>query len=193
MSSMHLLPSNLINQSVFLSTTANDTFQSNTILEEPDEESFSSDSALTLYQQFFETNQKYAANEDNVFEMLTEFELLCCDHLMVTSSLMKSKVRHSAETKDMNKLENVFRLERNSWRVFRAVFEDRTKSGGDCQEDMIVDDMVTKMSDKTFAERLFERDCRLRQMQLVIDWLERNQLDDSEDVANDRIQFYSEG
>ncbi|CAG2182010.1 unnamed protein product, partial [Oppiella nova] len=106
MSSMHLLPSNLINQSVFLSTTANDTFQSNTILEEPDEESFSSDSALTLYQQFFETNQKYAANEDNVFEMLTEFELLCCDHLMVTSSLMKSKVRHSAETKDMNKLEN---------------------------------------------------------------------------------------
>ncbi|XP_054153738.1 nuclear pore complex protein Nup107-like [Oppia nitens] len=197
MSSMHLLSSNLINQSVFL---ANETMEPNSRLdfdikedETQEDETITARSSLTVCQQFFETNQKYSIDVDNIFEMLTEFELLCCDHLVVTANMLKSKVRHLAESQDMNKLENVFRLERNSWRLIRAIFEDRLRSEDNSQDDMMVDDIVTKMSDKTLIERTFETNNQLRQMQLVIDWLEKNQLDDNEDVANDRIQFYSEG
>ncbi|CAG2104167.1 unnamed protein product [Medioppia subpectinata] len=185
MSSMHLLPQQLINQSVFLNTTADETSVADNTLMAAEE-----DSSLTLYHQFFEANQKYSESEDNVFEMLTEFELLCCDHLIVTSNLMKSRVRHSVESKDMTKLENLFRLERNSWRVFRAMFEDRLKNDANNDE---MTDISVALSDKTFVDRLFEREPRLREMQLVVDWLERNQLDDNEEVSKDRIQFYSEG
>ena len=219
MSSMHLLPQNIYNETVFLNPNQtlnpnygpNATIVSNrgidgtsvalinfddTEVDNEKEESFCLGSSIGLCQQFFETIQKYGTNDENIFEMLTEFELLCCDHLMVTSNLIKSKVRNTEETQNMAKLENLLRLERNSWRIFKSINEDKKLfATNDAHEDMIVDDIVNanKMSDKKLIEKTFERNSVLRQMQVVIDWLERNQLDDNEDVANDRVQFYSEG
>jgi hypothetical protein len=92
----------------------------------------------------------------------------------------------------MNKFVNLLRLERNSWRLAKVMFEDKAKNVNDC-EDMIVDDIITKMSDKQLIERTFERSSSLRQMQLVIDWLEHNQIDDNEDLDIDKVEFYSEG
>ena len=219
MSSMHLLPQNIYNETVFLNPnqTLNPNYGPNvttvsnrgidgtsvalinfddTEVDNEKEESFCLGSSIGLCQQFFETIQKYGTNDENIFEMLTEFELLCCDHLMVTSNLIKSKVRNTEETQNMAKLENLLRLERNSWRIFKSINEDKKLfATNDAHEDMIVDDIVNanKMSDKKLIEKTFERNSVLRQMQVVIDWLERNQLDDNEDVANDRVQFYSEG
>lgn len=49
-------------------------------------------------------------------------------------------------------------------------------------------------SDKEIVESLFERDPTIRQIQLVIDWLEQNELDDLQDEAEEnKIEFYSEG
>jgi hypothetical protein len=124
--------------------------------------------------------------------MLREFELLCSDHLIVNSNLIKSKVRPISESQQMNKFVNLLRLERNSWRLAKVMFEDKAKNVNDC-EDMIVDDIITKMSDKQLIERTFERSSSLRQMQLVIDWLEHNQIDDNEDLDIDKVEFYSEG
>ena len=226
MSSMHLLPTNLFNQTVYLnpnmsvnmsvnstnqSILLNETIASNrgyepsmalinfdeTALEPEKEDSFALGSSISLYNQFFEAIQKYGTNDDNIFEMLSEFELLCCDHLTVTSNLIKSKVRNTVESQNMNKLENLLRLERNSWRLFKSIFEDKKSfSSMDTMEDMIVDDITSKMSDKKLIERSFEKNSELRQMQVVIDWLERNQMDDNEDMGtdkSDKVQFYSEG
>jgi len=201
---MHLLPSNVFNSSVYLNP-ANETIVDNRFestlfnaTNDPIDEDIAQESnllepCLTLYQQFFEANQKYAINDENVFVMLREYELLCCDHLMVTSNLIKSKVRHLSESINMNKLENLLRLERNSWRLTKTLFEDRIRANNDVDEDMVIDDIIVKMSDKKLIERTFERLSSLRQMQLVIDWLEQNQIDDNEEVTNDKVEFYSEG
>jgi hypothetical protein len=203
---MHLLPSNLINESIFLNPSNERTVDSTVsrhesalfettnvgFNEDMNEESVILEPSLTLYQQFFEANQKYAINDENVFIMLREFELLCSDHLIVNSNLIKSKVRPISESQQMNKFVNLLRLERNSWRLAKVMFEDKAKNVNDC-EDMIVDDIITKMSDKQLIERTFERSSSLRQMQLVIDWLEHNQIDDNEDLDIDKVEFYSEG
>ena len=59
---------------------------------------------------------------------------------------------------------------------------------------MVVDGAAKKMSDKDVIDLLFEKDSTIRVMQLVIDWLEKNERDDMDsEQYSDKIEFYSEG
>lgn len=59
---------------------------------------------------------------------------------------------------------------------------------------MVVDGLVKRMSDKDVVDAFFERNSSARLMQVVLDWLEKNESEDI-DMAKycDKIEFYSEG
>lgn len=190
---MHLLSTSAFDRSLFLNRSLDATAVLEFEQSKEEEEPLAHDSSLTLFQQFFETNQKLGLNDDNVLDMISEYELLCCDHLSVTTDLIRSKVRDSVDSKNLTKLESVLRLERNSWRLIHALFADRIRFADQLSDDMIVDNIIRKMSDKEVIEKMFEVNSQMRQMQIVIDWLERNQMDDCEETVADKVHFYSEG
>lgn len=88
------------------------------------EESHEAAAGSTLFQQFYDGLSKFHNPEDS-FEMAEEFEDICNDHLNIFDSL-KKKRNHKAEPSGM--IERMVKLERNTWRLVRIIFEDRLKT-----------------------------------------------------------------
>ncbi|XP_015789008.1 nuclear pore complex protein Nup107 [Tetranychus urticae] len=154
----------------------------------------------TLFKSFLESKKRLDEDLD-LFTLAEEYEKQCCDHLSV---LMSLKTGQPMDPKDVTtlppRMETLLRSERNSWRIIRGLFEDRVKSAENSQlemsdaEDMMVDAANKKMSDQEVIDAFFERDINARTMQLVIDWLERNEQEDMDSEKYcDKMEFYSEG
>lgn len=150
----------------------------------------------TLYQQFQDGLIKYQVNED-IFDLVKEYEGICSDHLQVLDQLKRQRTKQGIRFDDTVVSAEVLRmlhLERNSWRLIGSLYFDRIKSSAeDQQQDMAVDESRV-LSDRQVIDQLYERNSRIRQMQLIADWLELNFQDDMMRMENEEnIRFYSEG
>lgn len=148
----------------------------------------------TLYQQFLEGQQKYHI-EDDVFDLVKEYEGICADHLQVLDQLKRQRTKKGMRADDSvvsADLLRMLQLERNSWRLTRSLYYDRIRSPAD-EQDMVVDESRT-LSDRQVIDLLYERNSKIRQMQLITDCLEQNYMDDMQRIENEEnINFYSEG
>lgn len=162
--------------------------------EEEDTVQVADEACGTLYQQFLDGQHKYHM-EDDVFDLLKEYEGICADHLQVLDQLKRQRTKKGLrfdETVVSAEILRMLQLERNSWRLTRSLYYDRIRSPADEQE-MAVDDNRT-LSDRQVIDLLYERNSRIRQMQLIADCLEQNFLDDMQRVEDEEnINFYSEG
>lgn len=86
---------------------------------------------FTLFKSFLDCKKKSNEYYD-IFSLIKEYEEQCCDHLSVLLSLKESRLK--MDPKDFTNLppemETFLRCERNSWRLVRALFEDKIKNGG---------------------------------------------------------------
>ena len=88
---------------------------------------------------------------------------------------MKSKVENSEMTPEEISLEN----ERNTWRLVYCIYQNRLESS-DFQSDMDIDGNSTYISEKEVIEALYKNSKLIREYQLIIDWLEKNALDQAD-------------
>ena len=160
------------------------------------------ETCATLYQQFLEAHHRHPLEgpfEEDSWAVIDEYADVCCDHLNVLEELKKKRSdninRFDSPIISDNVL-NMLRLERNSWRLIRLLYLDRVNERrDDMTEDMEseVDEGII-VSDRQVVDKFFERSPSIRQMQLVIDWLEGNFAEDLQrSVDDEKIEFYSEG
>jgi len=92
--------------------------------------------------------------------------------------------------KNMKEVVTNFANERNTWRLLGKLYHDRLTPNDD-DDDEEIPMALAKTSEKALIQRLFRQDRKLREGQIVVDWLEFNErflLDEKT-----RLEFFSEG
>nr|XP_027200946.1 nuclear pore complex protein Nup107-like [Dermatophagoides pteronyssinus] len=157
----------------------------------------------------------------NVFTMMDLFQQTCDDNLLVTQRLLENKNQHSEyQLNYLNKFCQLIRLERNIWCLLKVLLGDRctatmitnnnhqrnllaaanNNSGfGELNNQSIMDmemeieeDMRLRLNDSELVERAMEKNSMLREMQIIIDWLE-SMYEDEEEKSMEKMDFYSDG
>lgn len=86
---------------------------------------------------------------------------------------MQSKVQSTETAEDENSLEN----ERNTWRLIYCLYQNRV-SQSNMPTQMEHDGYVNNyISEKDVIDNLYKSENYIREYQLIIDWLEKNALD----------------
>lgn len=90
------------------------------------------DSYSTLYTQFLDGLLRFNASEDP-FELSMEFEEVCTDHLNIFSQLKRNKLDlDSSQSYNVPfAFDNMLRMERNTWRLARILYQDRTQTNSE--------------------------------------------------------------
>ncbi|KAF7492808.1 Nuclear pore complex protein [Sarcoptes scabiei] len=159
---------------------------------------------LLIFESFYELNQKFMHEDssEKTFKLIEEFEQTCNDNLLVTKRLIENKNHPQKEIEHLNKFLELIRLERNIWCLLKALLTDRLsnennsqKSNTENDSDRIIDmdieeDMQLRLSDSELVARCFERNSMLREMQIVIDWLES--VYDDDDATLEKMDFFSD-
>ncbi|KAL3266435.1 hypothetical protein HHI36_010609 [Cryptolaemus montrouzieri] len=117
-----------------------------------------------LFTEFFEILQNHSGGHD-ILEVVADFARCSSDAVNVIQGL-KSKVTLTSIDEE-KPLVN----ERNTWRLLFILYQDRLAFKASDNNDIIMDP-YSGLSEKLCVEKLFKRDNLLRETQLVIDWLE---------------------
>jgi len=151
----------------------------------------------TMYQQFYEEALKSSQDDDQVWQMVQEYEQICSDHLSVLEELKRKRSQSSSRFDSpvvSDQVLKMLRLERNTWRLVHRIFLDRVSERQHDQEEEMMDDDGAVLSDREVVDKLYSRSCSIRQMQLVIDWLEDTFSEDMQrEQEEDKMEFYSDG
>lgn len=123
-----------------------------------------------LHYEFLESARSHSS-ELEVFEMIEELIQNCTETLEVIRG-MKSKVElNDLSTEEIN-LEN----ERNTWRLIHCLYQNRLLTE-DVNEDNMNVDNGAYISEKETIEAYYGNSKIIREYQLIVDWLEKNALD----------------
>ncbi|XP_054261691.1 nuclear pore complex protein Nup107 [Macrosteles quadrilineatus] len=122
----------------------------------------------SLYHSFLESLQVHSSSRE-VFDTIAEFALNCNNTLEL--------MRETHDDKELQWLE----FERNNWRLVQALYQNRLTSdmdgvydGGEGDGVM---DIVQPPSEKEIVENLYKTNTKIREYQLIVDWLEKNAAD----------------
>ncbi|XP_076668164.1 nuclear pore complex protein Nup107 [Andrena cerasifolii] len=128
-----------------------------------------------LYYDFLHSIQMNFS-QAQVFDTVADFIQNCTDTLDIMRG-MQSKVEISDVSKEEISLEN----ERNTWRLIYCLYQNRIHSVNypiPMEDDSVEND--TYISEKLVIENLFKTESYIREYQLIIDWLEKNALDQAD-------------
>ncbi|XP_056132105.1 nuclear pore complex protein Nup107 [Lampris incognitus] len=137
--------------------------------------------AGSLFSEFLASFQRYSSSA--VFELLEDYQALCQDKVETLQRLVMRTGQYSktAGVKWLLQQENA------TWRLISSLYRDRVQSA---LEDEMLLDTVPCDSEKVVVDQLFQRDCVVRQSQLVVDWLESIAKDQIGDFS-DNIEYYA--
>ncbi|XP_029042532.1 nuclear pore complex protein Nup107 [Osmia bicornis bicornis] len=128
-----------------------------------------------LYYDFLHSIQMNFS-ETQIFDTIADFIQNCSDTLDIMRG-MQSKV----ETNEVSEEEISLQNERNTWRLIYCLYQNRINSinfttvmEDDSEENN------TYISEKVVIDNLFKTESYIREYQLIIDWLEKNALDDAD-------------
>lgn len=137
---------------------------------------------LVIYQTFFDhVRNANITSLDDVLKLAEMFDDKCEQNYMVAAEIITKSVRPKDEIQYYTKFSQLLRLERDTWRLFRAILGDRIyakanavdiSADDDNDFDDALDDLKLTLSDKELVERSMGRVSSIREMQVVIDWLE---------------------
>lgn len=114
-------------------------------------------------------------SETQVFDTIADFIQNCTDTLDIMRG-MQSKVETNVSDEEIS-LEN----ERNTWRLIYCLYQNRINSLNfptPMEDDL--EESNTYISEKVVIDNLFKTESYIREYQLIIDWLEKNALDQAE-------------
>ncbi|KAL6266620.1 hypothetical protein P5V15_003465 [Pogonomyrmex californicus] len=128
-----------------------------------------------LYYDFLQSVQVHFS-EAQVFDTIADFIQNCTDTLDIMRG-MQSKVENTEIAEEELSLES----ERNTWRLIYCLYQNRISSAGlstQMEHDGIINNNY--ISEKDVIENLFKSESYIREYQLIIDWLEKNALDQAD-------------
>ncbi|XP_071554168.1 nuclear pore complex protein Nup107-like [Temnothorax nylanderi] len=128
-----------------------------------------------LYYDFLQSVQAHFS-EAQVFDTIADFIQNCTDTLDIMRG-MQSKVENTEVAEEETSLES----ERNTWRLIYCLYQNRISSAG-LSTQMEHDGPVNNnyISEKDILENLYKSEGYIREYQLIIDWLEKNALDQAD-------------
>ncbi|XP_076635424.1 nuclear pore complex protein Nup107 [Colletes latitarsis] len=138
-----------------------------------------------LYYDFLHSIQMNFS-EAQVFDTIADFIQNCSDTLDIMRG-MQSKVETTKVSEEEVSLEN----ERNTWRLIYCLYQNRINSLNfptPMEEDS--DENITYISEKLIIDNLFKTERYIREYQLIIDWLEKNALDQADKYPS--IEHFTE-
>ncbi|CAK9799994.1 Nuclear pore complex protein Nup107 [Anthophora plagiata] len=115
-------------------------------------------------------------SEAQVFDTVADFIQNCSDTLDIMRG-MQSKV----EIKEISEEEVSLENERNTWRLIYCLYQNRINSLNfptPMEDDS--EESTTYISEKAVIDNLFKTESYIREYQLIIDWLEKNALDQAD-------------
>lgn len=144
-----------------------------------------------IFESFYELNHLYkSTNQLSLFDLFDQFDQTCENNMLVSSKMLQTTVRPDYEVNYFKRFSSLIRLERNSWRLFKALLRDRFEVHEDDKSEMEIEEAIQlRLSDLDLVRRAIERNSMLREMQIVIDWLESI----CDDESLDKLSFYSDG
>ncbi|OAD62237.1 hypothetical protein WN48_06878 [Eufriesea mexicana] len=128
-----------------------------------------------LYYDFLHSIQMNVS-ETQVFDTIADFIQNCTDTLDIMRG-MQSKVETTEISDEEISLEN----ERNTWRLIYCLYQNRINSlnfPNPMEDDL--EESNTYISEKVVIDNLFKSESYIREYQLIIDWLEKNALDQAD-------------
>ncbi|XP_043462655.1 nuclear pore complex protein Nup107 [Leptopilina heterotoma] len=128
-----------------------------------------------LYYEFMESIQSHLS-EPEVFNTIADFIQNCTDTLELMRG-MQAKV----ESKELSNEEVNLENERNTWRLIYCLYQNRQNAS--FQKSMDID-MNSNISEKELINSLYDSDKLIREYQLIIDWLEKNALDQADKLPS---------
>ncbi|CAG9860633.1 unnamed protein product [Phyllotreta striolata] len=129
----------------------------------------------SLYTEFFEVLSTHSG-EFAILDIVTDLARCCSDALEIIRSL-KSKVAVSRIEEEIS-----LEKERNTWRLLFVLYQDRLMSQNAMEDGGLV--QYFGRSEKLCVQNLFKRDNLVREIQLIIDWLESNAADRDDEVLH---------
>ncbi|XP_011136068.1 nuclear pore complex protein Nup107 isoform X2 [Harpegnathos saltator] len=128
-----------------------------------------------LYYDFLQSMQAHFS-EAQVFDTIADFIQNCTDTLDIIRG-MQSKVENTEIAEEETSLES----ERNIWRLIYCLYQNRITSAS-MSTQMEHDEHANSnyISEKDVIENLYKSESYIREYQLIIDWLEKNALDQAD-------------
>ncbi|XP_067133946.1 nuclear pore complex protein Nup107 [Centruroides vittatus] len=143
---------------------------------------------LSLFKEFLDAFRSRPAMHE-IFQLLLDYESLCSNHVNFLKK-MTMKLPYNKFHRAMSILE-MLRDERNTWKLLRTLYQDRLEVEEMLRnEEVMMDTLYKRMSDKQVIEYLYERDSTVRQNQLIVDWLEKNAAEDFEHNHPNKVEFF---
>ncbi|CAL1282614.1 unnamed protein product [Larinioides sclopetarius] len=143
-----------------------------------------------MYQDFLSFFQSYSG-EQEAFDLLLNYEELCCNNFATVSKLLlKINSTDMNFMKISSKLSSL-QMERDTWRFLRILFKDRLDTEFGDEGDMLMA-TVGRMSDKQIVDNLYKRNAYIRQCQLIVDCLEKNAEEDFQFTSFDKFQYFTD-
>lgn len=135
--------------------------------------------------------------EHQVFELLSGYEEICADQVSLLSRLTK-KVKPGGSSDCLATLEHL-ENERATWQLVRLLYTDRLSIASTSADDSmdvtatsgISSSPKINVGEKEVADRLFDSDSEVRQVQIVIDWLEALEKEKMEDFY-EKVEFFTD-
>lgn len=125
-----------------------------------------------LYEHFLEVLQT-RNNDAEIFDTVSELTQVVVDTITEIQSQVKVNKRPP-------EIEWLFQ-EKNTWQLLFALYKDRIMVQKD---DMDIDVLPFGNSEKLIVERLYSSNAKLREYQLIVDWLEETSFEDSAEAAH---------
>lgn len=123
-----------------------------------------------LYEQFLEILQTHTSDAE-IFDTIADLTQIIIDTI---DDVTKQSKRRPLEA-------DWLIHEKNTWQLLFALYKDRLVVQKD---DMEIDDLPLVNSEKLIVEHLYANNARLREYQLIVDWLEETSFETSAHVGH---------
>lgn len=148
-----------------------------------------------LYQEFMQC-MRTNPSDSQTFDLVYEYEYICREQLTLLNKLVSRARKPEPKFQKAFNILHLLDQERNTWQLIRSLFRDRLET--EIQEEsadedkMNVDDApVLERSEKEIADKLITTDARVRQGQLIVDWLESCAQESVENFS-EKVKFFSD-
>uniref|UniRef100_T1IIX7 Nuclear pore complex protein n=1 Tax=Strigamia maritima TaxID=126957 RepID=T1IIX7_STRMM len=141
-----------------------------------------------LFKDFLEAYNTYPA-ENQLFDLIEKYVSLCDNQVTLLQQTIKS-----AAVPSQNRTKLLYHMEqneRNTWQLINALYRDRLQNHSD-PDQLMIDLVGKRLSDKEIVSHLYERDSSIRQNQLIIDWLEKTSAAKLDSEHFDKVEYFSE-
>ncbi|XP_033126443.1 nuclear pore complex protein Nup107-like isoform X2 [Anneissia japonica] len=142
-----------------------------------------------LFEDFMKSFRMFSSPTD-VFRLVAEYEKLCSEQVTMLNKLVKKANPGQNKFSKTVEVLNLLDQEKCTWRLLGSLYQDRQQYMED-EENMDTGMDILRKSEQEISNSLFARNSSLRQSQIVVDWLERNAVDQIQDYY-ENVEFYSQ-